>query len=349
MPPVVPTILIPSGADRVAILVNPKAGAADAQPRAMRLAELLGQQGLKAEVFTDLAAAAAQANRWHAEGSLRALVGVGGDGTAAELVNRTDEGVPLAILPAGNANLLAGYFQLGEAPEALSRTIAEGRVARVDAGMANGHIFLLMVGCGFDAEVVRRLHGRRTGHAGNRHYVRPIAAAIWNYEYPEMRVELRGAVVSAAPCCGAAVPAAPFCGAAVPAAGAGETPAPQETFSARWLFACNLPCYGGGLRIAPESDGFDGLLDVCSFRGGGLWSGFKYVTAVLLGRHRRMADCTIVRAAAVAADLRGARALPTRRRPWGISAARHSSAAGPVDVGSSGSGPCMGIAFESQD
>ena len=174
-------------ADRVAILVNPKAGPTAAQPRASRLADLLTKQGFKVEVFTDLAAATSQANRWHAEGCLRTLVGVGGDGTAAELVNRTDEGVPLTFLPAGNSNLLAGYFRLSKEPEAICRTIVEGVTARIDAGRANGRIFLLMIGCGFDAEVVNRVHGRRTGHISLKNYLQPVGEVIRNYSYPEIR------------------------------------------------------------------------------------------------------------------------------------------------------------------
>ena len=104
-------------------------------------------------------AATSQANRWHADGSLQTLVGVGGDGTAAELVNRTDVGVPITLFPAGNSNLLARYLQMCKDPEFLCRTIVEGVAARLDTGKANGHIFLLMIGCGFDAEVVNRVHG----------------------------------------------------------------------------------------------------------------------------------------------------------------------------------------------
>ncbi len=148
-------------ANRVAVLLNPKAGSRAAEPRAERLAELLRKQGFQTELFTDLAAAAAEANRWHAEGRLRAMVGVGGDGTAGELLNRTDAGVPLSFLPAGNLNLLATYFRLSKDPEILCRTIAQGLLARIDAGEANGRLFLLMASCGFDAEVVQRLHERR--------------------------------------------------------------------------------------------------------------------------------------------------------------------------------------------
>ena len=67
---------------------------------------------------------------------------------------------------------------------------------------------------------------------------------------------------------------------------------PPETISGgvRWLFAFNLPCYGAGLQIAPEADGSDGLLDVCTFRHGGLWHGLYYTAAVLTGTHRWLTD-----------------------------------------------------------
>ena len=58
----------------------------------------------------------------------------------------------------------------------------------------------------------------------------------------------------------------------------------------RWLFAFNLPCYGAGLQIAPEADGADGLLDVCTFRHGGLWHGLYYTAAVLAGTHHWLTD-----------------------------------------------------------
>ena len=67
---------------------------------------------------------------------------------------------------------------------------------------------------------------------------------------------------------------------------------PPETVSdgVRWLFAFNLPCYGAGLQIAPEADGSDGLLDVCTFRHGGLWHGLYYTAAVLTGTHHWLTD-----------------------------------------------------------
>lgn len=265
MPAVISTSVMPRSADRVTILVNPKAGPKAAQPWADRLAEQLRKQGFHTELFTDLAAASAQANQWHAEGCLRTLVAAGGDGTAAELVNRTDDGVPIVLLPTGNSNLLAKYFHLSKNPETLCRTVVEGVTARVDAGLANDRIFLLMASCGFDAEVVRQVHGCRTGHINIWTYFKPIAKAIENYNFPEIQV-----------CCE-------------------EEGQPAWRQSVRWMFAFNLPCYGGGLaqfHIAPQANGSDGLLDLGTFRRGHLWPGLGYAAAIMLRQHHRLADWT---------------------------------------------------------
>lgn len=261
MLPVVSTSVLSPDADRVAILVNPKAGPIAAQPGADRLAGLLKEHGYKVEVFTDLAAATSQANLWHAEGSLRTLVGVGGDGTAAELVNRTVEGLPLTLFPGGNSNLLARYVGMTKQPEFLCRTIVEGVTARLDAGRANGRIFLLMVGCGFDAAVVNRVHGNRTGHINFKNYLGPVRDTIHDYGYPEIRASWEE--------------------------DGHESPHSENSLVARWLFVFNLPCYGGKFRIAPQSDGSDGLLDVCGFRSGGFW---RHLTTVVLRQHRRTTD-----------------------------------------------------------
>jgi len=273
MPPVVSTSILAAEADRAAILLNPKAGRTDARERAERLAALLRRRGFHAELFTDRNDAAATANAWHREGRLRALVGVGGDGTAADLVNLTDHGAPVTLLPAGNSNLLARYFLLGKTPERLCETIAGGVVARVDAGRANGRLFLLMASCGFDAEVVRRLHEQRTGHASTRSYFKHIAGAIRHYEYPEVRVR-------------------------VEPEGGGQA----SEWTARWFFAFNLPCYGGGFRVTPWADGSDGLLDVFAFRHGRFWPGLALAAAVLLGRHRNLGGSVFCRAGKIRLD-----------------------------------------------
>src|SRR5437868_10200471 len=101
---------LPLQATRVIISVNPKAGRRAAQPAAERLAKFLATRGLQAEILTDLAQMAAQAAEGQTRGDLRAVVAAGGDGTAAEIVNRVPLGVPVTILPLGTENLLAKYL-----------------------------------------------------------------------------------------------------------------------------------------------------------------------------------------------------------------------------------------------
>ncbi|NQT38726.1 MAG: protein BmrU [Planctomycetes bacterium] len=264
-------------ADRVLVSVNPMAGCKDATRRVARLVDLLAPAGLTVEVHSDLATVAQRANRWHEEGKLRSLVGVGGDGTAAELVNRTDVGVPLIMLSSGTENLLARHLGLPAEAEDVCRTIVDGHFIRLDVGRANGRLFLLMVGCGFDAEVVRRLHQSRRGHIRRLSYLKPILSAMRSYGYPELRVYWEDVVEGGPPkesCQGAS--------------GSGTSYA-----DSRWAFVFNLPRYGGGFRIAPWAIGNDGLLDVCTFRRGRLWHGLRFVAGVLAGRHRRMSDCTV--------------------------------------------------------
>ena len=248
---------------QVLILMNPKAGAQDSRLRVERLAEILQARGFSPEIFTDLQAVAQKAVQLHTAGDLRALVGVGGDGTAAELVNRTPAGLPLTLLPSGNENLLARHLRLDPAPEKLAETIAQGKILRLDAGRAGARIFLLMAGCGIDAEVVRLVHQRRTGHIRSRDYLKPFWEVLRAYDYPELRV---------------------YCD---EMADVGELPV---ELSLRWLAVFNLPCYGGGLQFAPHAEGGDAQVELCGIRRGSLTRFLTLAAAVYLRQHRRLGD-----------------------------------------------------------
>ena len=267
MPPIQRTLA--ADTDRVVISVNPVAGACAAEGRVERLGRLLEQRGFTAEIHTDLAEATARAESWHTAGRLRALVGVGGDGTAAELVNRTSPGVPIAMLPTGTENLLSRHFELSDSPETLCQTIVDGTAVQIDAGRASGRIFLLMASCGFDAAVVHAVHRQRRGHIRKWAYVKPILDSLRRYPFPEIRVRL--------------------------AAEGARVASYQDPLTVRWVFAFNLPCYGGGFRLAPAADGSDGRFDVCTYRGGTLWRGLIFALAVYCGRQQDLPDFSMLR------------------------------------------------------
>ncbi len=215
------------------------------------------------EVVSDLDALTTLAAHYQARGQLRAILAAGGDGTVTEVVNRTEPGVPVTVFPLGTANLLAGYLAIGRDPRAMAQLLCEGTIVRLDAGRANGRIFLLMVGCGFDADVVHRLHRkRRGGHISYWTWARPILESIRRYRFPDLRV---------------------YCDTAA------DRPT-EPTHSARWAFVVNLPVYAGGLLVAPDAVGTDGMLNVCTFTSGSFWHGLRYVGHVVLRRHQKLPD-----------------------------------------------------------
>jgi diacylglycerol kinase (ATP) len=92
------------------------------------------------------------------------IVAAGGDGTINEVVEgMTGSQVPLAILPAGTANVLANEIGLGgrmeqaaeKLPQCVVRRVPVGRLTM--EGSAKPHQFLMMAGAGLDAHIVFHL------------------------------------------------------------------------------------------------------------------------------------------------------------------------------------------------
>ena len=248
-------------ATHVLIAANPRAGMGNRRQLVEELQRELATRGLESSVVSDADALSAESHALLQSGNLRAVVAAGGDGTFRLVADRTPPGTPLAILPLGTENLLARYLQISADAPKLAEIIAAGTIIRFDAGRAGGQLFSLMAGCGFDADVVRRLHEVRSGNIHHLSYAKPILDSIRNYDYPELRI--------------ACAPA--------------ESDELSEQLTARWVFVVNLPRYAGGLNFAPLASGCDGLLDVCTFREGSLWHGLRYLSGVVLGQHETMA------------------------------------------------------------
>src|SRR4029079_6055869 len=132
---------------------------------------------------------------------------------------------------------LARFLDLPRDVAKLAETVATGKIMALDAGMANGRVFLLMGGCGFDGEVVRRAHSARSGHITRWSYAKPIFDALRTYDYPEFTVQCRTTHRD-------------------------QRAVIENSFKARWLFVSNLPRYAGGLCFSASASGQDSLLDV---------------------------------------------------------------------------------------
>ena len=181
--------------ERVALVVNPTAGAGhalDRWPGVVRVLEAwadvvrlvpAGEHGMAAAVRD-------------AAGDGRIIVVAGGDGTVNRVVNALDRwAVPLGIVPVGSGNDLARALAIPADPVAAARRIVDGAPAAMDLIEVNGSRFCTVGGIGLIADVsidVSRLS--LPGRAS-----RPIVRALGSQAYLLSGGRApRGAVVEAA-------------------------------------------------------------------------------------------------------------------------------------------------------
>jgi diacylglycerol kinase family enzyme len=254
----------------VLILANPRAGSASSREVVLELVDALRDLRLEATVcwqreeFSELLAG-------HEREDLRCVVAAGGDGTLVETVNR-GAGLPVTILPLGTENLVARYWGIERSGRQVAQTIAAGKLRQLDLARVTplpvadnggrpplrGRLFCLMAGVGFDADVVNRLHRKRSGHISFYSYARPIVQALRRYRFHLMDVEILDT---------------------------------GERLRGAMVFVLNLPRYAMGLPLAPEARGDDGLLNLLVFERPGIFHLFRYLTAVIQGRRNKLRDC----------------------------------------------------------
>jgi diacylglycerol kinase (ATP) len=246
--------------------MNPRAGARARHETVSVIQDALAGRGYKVHLSHDLNELNEMATTGQKSGELRAVVAIGGDGTASVVRRHTPLEVPLVPVPMGTENLLGRYVRQLPTPQAVCQTIDDGAVVSLDLGRAGDKIFLLMISAGFDAEVIRSLHESRRGNIRRSAYFWHTMGAIRRYKYPPMRLCLH-------PC----------------------DPSPPR--HCRWLFGFNFPLYAFGLPIAPDAVATDGLLDVCTFERGAVWSIVRYLWHVVRKVHLTLPDADLSRTA----------------------------------------------------
>lgn len=246
----------------VIVFTSPKAGSGAAREQVPRLIERLRAAKIDHQVLgssRDLSRIVKQ--RREAGQPQPVVIAAGGDGTISLVASVTSQDTPLLPMPMGTENLIARFLGQSNDADAVMETLRSGQTVQVDAGSANGRLFLIMATVGFDAEVVRRVHLRRTGHIRRNSYLKPILQTLMKYQFPRLTVSTLGLQNEI-----------------------------LDHRTAGWAMVFNLPCYAAGLRIVPSADGQDGSLDVITFAGGGIFSGLRYAAGVMLQMHRNFSD-----------------------------------------------------------
>ena len=142
---------------------------------------------------------------------------------------------PVALLPAGTANVLARELRLPMNPVRALQVALTGKARRIDLGSlgpASGRRFLFVAGIGFDAFTVSLARPEVKSRLGIGAYVVAIAECLRKYSFPEFRVTSGNRTLTATSC-----------------------------------LVCNSKKYGGGLLFCPEADMHDGLLDILVLEG----------------------------------------------------------------------------------
>ena len=194
------------------------------------------------------------------------ILAAGGDGT----INEVAEGlihsdVPLGILPAGTANVLAMEMKLGGRFERAAERLEECRPRRVsvgrltcDGGRVRRH-FLLMAGIGLDAHIVYHVSAPLKARTGKFAYW----VAGWSLlgrPLPQIRVEANG-----------------------------------RPHDCSFALLSKVRNYGGDFEIAREVNLFDDRFELVLFEGRTSTRYVKYLTGLALQRLQGMNGVTTLR------------------------------------------------------
>jgi YegS/Rv2252/BmrU family lipid kinase len=246
------------------IIVNPVAGGGRARRAAARVLERLRTAGTEAHLLETTGPGHA---RQLAADLVRAgaprVIACGGDGTQHEVASAlAATGTVLGILPFGRGNDLAMALGVPRDIAQAAETLRTGAIRYIDVGYANGIPFCTVASAGFDAEVANRTRVGVWRHLGPLTYPLGVLAGLVRYRAPLMRVE-------------------------------GDFGVREG----RYLLVAgsNTGMYGGGVRIAPDSQPDDGLFDCCLVRDLPRWKLLVIFPRAYAGRHVEYAEVEILR------------------------------------------------------
>lgn len=246
-------------------IVNPVSGRTGCEKTYAKLHELLTERGIahKATVsaregeITDIAKQAV------AEGA-SAVIAVGGDGSLVEAARGlVGSETAMGVIPGGTGNDLALSLGISRDPAAALEIILSGNLRQMDVGRLNGEYFLNVAGTGFDVDVLRNTAKVKRVLTGLMAYGAAVFMSILGTGPKHIRLETPGGVL--------------------------------ERDVLLVAFA-NGQYYGGGMRVAPEADAFDGLLDICIVNSVPRWKIPILLSRFVKGEHLALPFCEYFKA-----------------------------------------------------
>ena len=251
------------------LIVNPRAGGGRAARVLPEYRDLLTAAGHDVtEAFTrDIDHATDLAAQAVAED--RVACAVGGDGLVGRVAGAVaDLGGLLAVLPGGRGNDFARALQIPSDPQGAVLALAGAHERALDLGDVDGRAFACIASVGFDS-VVQEFALRTRLPLGSHVYTVGALGAVARWKHASFHIDADGE---------------------------------SSTLRGWAVAAANTGVYGGGMRLAPDADPADGLLDLVTTSATGRVRFLRSFPKVFDGSHVHQPEVQVRRAATVRID-----------------------------------------------
>jgi diacylglycerol kinase (ATP) len=256
------------------VVVNPKAGLGAAAKLATQVVGFLKSNEISYRMISPNSAAETRAQVREAlrAGEATKLLSVGGDGLFHLLLQLAIEfKVPLALAPGGTGNdfyRTLGWFDY-ELSDYLEHLITT-EPSLVDVGVVDGEYFGAVLSSGFDAVVNERANGMKWP-TGPAKYNVAIALELPKFRAIKFKIFADQKVLEV---------------------------------EAMLIAVGNGSSYGGGMRVCPDADLHDGLLDIMILHPVSKFEFIKVFPTVYKGTHIEHPQVEIIRAKAIRIESR---------------------------------------------
>ena len=252
------------------LIFNPSARHLQPRPleKLRRVLDFLTSQGINVDMAPTSGPhdASRLAQKSLAEGC-ELVIACGGDGTINEVIGGMAKSrVPLMIVPAGTANVLAKELGLPQDFAKSANLIKSGKIRRISLGKVNGHYFILMAGIGVDAGIIASSNARLKRLLGEGAYWIAGFQQLFRYPFPVFELTVDG-----------------------------------QSHRGSFAVISKAKNYGGPFQITSQADLFSNQFEVCLFQAASRWRYLYYLKSVALGQHRILPDVKVLRGRKIAA------------------------------------------------
>jgi diacylglycerol kinase (ATP) len=263
---------MPEGVRDALLIFNPIAGRARGlHPSTLeRARKVLARDGIDSELApTDGPGSGPELARRAVREHRHMVIVCGGDGTLNEVVNGlAGSAVPLALLPAGTANVFAKELGLPWNIERAASLIARSRFRRVALGHvsatelgADGRYFLSLAGAGPDGVIVRAINQSLKNRTGTIAFWVEGFRQLALYSFPRFHVAID-----------------------------------KEKSEATLMIVGRTKHYGGPFQITTRADLYGNDFELMLCASTSRWKYLSYIPLLLAGQLRRAREIRFLRA-----------------------------------------------------